>query len=388
MKGGTRVALKLPVDVRALYDAGKRLKEDREKPIRLAVLVEVDAPDALVDATKECLRPKTANAMVDVAAVEPGFTMKVGSQADAALVLVGSGSHVAPTLHALRERGMPTLVVAVREEKGAFARLVAHPENDVAVGTDPTELLRGPVADWMMDRIAGKRSALAHNFEFMRRAVAKDIVKSTAWQNAAIGVVVFVPGADMPLMTLNQGKMLLQIAAAYGQPLDSERIKELAAVVGGGFLFRTFARELVAFVPGLGWAVKGGIAYTGTMAMGLAAIQYFEQGVDLSGVIAALTSKAGEAAHWAGSRLHRGESSAIEIQLDDITPGMGPGEVHDPGSSRHTPGYTAAAAGSQPALLDVPPARPTLVPPRAEEPPVSATPLPEDDDGVGAGSLP
>lgn len=382
------MALKLPVDVRALYDAGKRLKEDREKPIRLAVLVEVDAPDALVDVAKECLRPKTANALVDVAAIEPGFTLKVGPQADAVLVLVGSGSHVAPTLHALRERTMPTLVVAIREEKGAFARLVAHPENDVAVGTDPAELLRGPVADWMMDRIPSKRSALAHNFEFMRRAVAKEIVKSTAWQNAAIGVVVFVPGADMPLMTMNQGKMLLQIAAAYGQPLDSERIKELAAVVGGGFLFRTFARELVGLVPGLGWAVKGGIAYSGTMAMGLAAVRYFEQGVDLSGVLAALTSKTGEAARWAASRLSRGDRGAIDVELHDVAPAMGPGEMTAHGSTRRATGYTTAATGSQPALLDVPPARPTLVPPRVEEPPASATPLPHDDDGVGAGSLP
>lgn len=382
------MALKLPVDVRGLYDAGKRLKADREKPIRLAVLVEVDAPDALVDAAKEDLHPKTANAVVDVAAVEPGFTLKVGSQADAVLVLVGSGNHVAPTLRALRERGMPTLVVAIREEKGAFARLVDHPENDVAVGMAPKELLRGPVADWMMDRLEGKRSALGHNFEFMRRAVAKEIVKSTAWQNAAIGVVVFVPGADMPLLTMNQGKMLLQIAAAYGQPLDSERIKELAAVVGGGFLFRVFARELVGLVPGLGWAVKGGIAYSGTMAMGMAAITYFERGVDLSGVLAALTSKTGEAAHWAASRLRRGDRGAIEVELHDVTPAMGPGETPDPGSTRHATGYTTAGTASQPALLDVPPARPTLAAPPAEEPPASVTTLPGDDDGVGAGSLP
>jgi hypothetical protein len=67
---------------------------------------------------------------------------------------------------------------------------------------------------------------------------------------------------------------------------------------------------------------------------------------------------------------------------------MGPGETPDSGSAGHAPGYTAASPAAQPALLDVPPARPTLVPPRAEEPPASATPLPHDDDGVGAGSLP
>ena len=54
-------------------------------------------------------------------------------------------------------------------------------------------------------------------------------------QNAGVGLVVFIPGADLPIMTLNQAKMLLQIAAAYGEPMGKERVKELAAVVGGAF---------------------------------------------------------------------------------------------------------------------------------------------------------
>ncbi len=53
---------------------------------------------------------------------------------------------------------------------------------------------------------------------------------STAAQNAGVGLVVVIPGADMPVMTANQAKMVLEIAAAYGQPLTVERIKELAAI--------------------------------------------------------------------------------------------------------------------------------------------------------------
>ena len=50
------------------------------------------------------------------------------------------------------------------------------------------------------------------------------------------------------------------------------------AVVGAGLGFRTIAREALGFVPGLGWAVKGGMAYVGTKALGKAATAYFEQG--------------------------------------------------------------------------------------------------------------
>jgi len=367
------MALKLPVDVRALYEQGRRLKEDREKPVRLAVLVEIDAPDALVDAAKEELHPKTANALVDVAAIEPGYTMKVGPQADAAIVLVGSGTHVIATLRVLREHAIPTVVVAVRAEHGALARLVGHPENDVVVGMDPNEIMRGPLAEWAMTRLESKRAALGNNFEFMRRVVAKEVVKSTSWQNAAIGVVIFVPGADMPLMTLNQGKMLLQIASAYGQPLDAERVKELAAVVGGGLLFRTFARELVALVPGFGWAIKGGIAYTGTMAMGMAAINYFEQGADLSGVLHALTDRAGETAAWAASRVRRGRGT-LEVELEEVPLSLPVAEL--PQASEGAGGQVAErpAAPAQPTLLDVPAVEPTL------------SPLPRSGSGEEAGS--
>lgn len=368
------MALNLPVDVRALYDAGKRLSQDREKPVKLAVLVESDAPDDLVEAAKDALHPKTAGAMVDVALVEPGYTMKVGSKADATVVVAGSGASLGPTLAVLREHAIPTVVIALREEGGRFSRLIGHPDNDVLVGLEPVELMRGQVADWLMRQIPDKRSALGHNFEFVRRAVAKEAVKATAWQNGAIGVAVFMPGVDMPILTLNQGKMLLQIAAAYGQPLDSERVKELAAVVGGGFLFRTFARELVALLPGLGWAIKGGIAYSGTMAMGMAAIKYFESGFDLGGVVTALTERSGEAARWAASRMRRGGRELLEAEVEEVVP-AGDGVA----------GYTAAAP-AQPALLEVPPTRPTLVPPPAEEPPAATAP--GAGDGVGAGSLP
>jgi phospho-N-acetylmuramoyl-pentapeptide-transferase len=50
------------------------------------------------------------------------------------------------------------------------------------------------------------------------------------------------------------------------------------AVIGAGLGFRAVARQALAFVPGVGWAVKGGIAYAGTRALGKAAATYFEKG--------------------------------------------------------------------------------------------------------------
>lgn len=336
----------LPIDVRALYDAGKKLTEDRDRPVRIAILVEVDAPDELVEAARAEFHPKTANGFVDVSVIEADTMLRVDSRANAAVMLLGSGTHVSATLRDLRERSIPTAVVALREERQPLSRLLGHPENDTLVGPVAVDLIRGPLSEWLMNRLEKLRTALGHNFEFMRRAAAKEVVQRTAWQNAAIGALLFIPGADMPVLTLNQGKMLLQIAAAYGQPLDADRIKELGAVVAGGFLFRTFAREIVGLVPGLGWAIKGGIAYSGTLAMGAAAIKYFDEGADLRGVVKSLTERAEEAAAAVAGRIKGRER--IETVLDYV-----------PAASREE---VATPAPDQPSLLDVPVATPTLMP--------------------------
>ena len=364
------MAMNLPVDVRALYDAGRRLKADRERPVRIAVLIEIDAPEPLVEAARAELHPKSANGMVDVSVIEPGQVLRVKPHTDAVVMLVGSGGNIGPTLAGLRDSAIPTAVVAIREDAAAFARLIGHPENDVIVGLDPVELIRGGLADWAMTRLDKLGTALGHNFEFVRRAVARDIVKRCAWQNAVIGVVVFIPGADMPLMTLNQGKMLLQIAAAYGQSLDTDRIKELGAVVAGGFLFRTFAREMLGFVPGFGWAIKGGIAYTGTMAMGMAAITYFEDGADLGGVVRALTERAGEAVARVKGMRAGGSEAYIDLNDAPEPPAL-PEAMTEP---LHRD--VAAPGPDQPTLMDVEPVAPTMLPPEDDAMTAEAPGLP------------
>ena len=119
---------------------------------------------------------------------------------------------------------------------------------------------------------------LAAGLPAVRPAVVEAIVRRFSRQNGILGVAIFVPGADFPVLTLNQLRMVFRMAAAYGQEIDRERIPEVLAVVGAGLGFRTIAREALGFLPGLGWAVKGGVAYVGTKTLGKAASAYFEQG--------------------------------------------------------------------------------------------------------------
>jgi uncharacterized protein (DUF697 family) len=278
------------MDVRDLMRSGTRLVEERERPVRLAVFVEVDAADELISAVQVALRPKTSAAALQIDVAEPGKPPALLPDTDAVIGLAGTGSAIlSHALDAPRRAQVPVVVVSLGAEghADALADALLQPTGDLVVAEEPAEAVAS-LGAWLADTLGSKRLALAHNFVFMRRAVAEDAVKTTAWQNGVIGAVSLIPGADMPIMTANQAKMLLQIAAAYGEPLGVDRIKELAAIVGGGLVLRTVARQMLVLVPVLGWAVKGGIGYTGTVAMGKAAIAYFEEGADFQQVTARL----------------------------------------------------------------------------------------------------
>ena len=119
--------------------------------------------------------------------------------------------------------------------------------------------------------------ALAKGYPPFRRAACEEIIRHNARQNAVVGALP-IPGADMPVMTANQARMVLNIAAAYGEELSVERARELLGVLAAGFGLRALARQAVKLVPLGGWAAAGVIGYAGTIAMGRATILYFERG--------------------------------------------------------------------------------------------------------------
>ncbi len=126
-------------------------------------------------------------------------------------------------------------------------------------------------------RLGEDGTALAARLPVLRRAVSEELIRSFSRKNAVISAAVFIPGVDMPVLTLNQIRLVLRIALAYGQDIDRQRSVEIAGVVGAGFGLRALARQLLDLIPVAGWVVKGGVAYTGTRAIGEAAVRYFEE---------------------------------------------------------------------------------------------------------------
>jgi len=118
---------------------------------------------------------------------------------------------------------------------------------------------------------------LAKGYPVLRRAACDRIIHKNARENALIGLLP-IPGADMPVMTANQARMVLHLAAAYGEELSWQRARELMGVLAAGFGLRALTRQVVKVVPVGGWAAAAAIGYAGTVAMGRSTMLYFERG--------------------------------------------------------------------------------------------------------------
>ena len=137
----------------------------------------------------------------------------------------------------------------------------------------PVEVIARVIAG----RLGEDAAPLAARVPVLRRAVAERLVASFARKNGIVGAAVFVPGADLPILTLNEIRLLLRLEQAYGLEIDPRgRLPEIAVTMGVGFGLRALTRELLDLVPFAGWALKGAMAYAGTRALGEAAMRRLE----------------------------------------------------------------------------------------------------------------
>ncbi|MBA3274836.1 MAG: hypothetical protein H0T72_03510 [Chloroflexia bacterium] len=119
------------------------------------------------------------------------------------------------------------------------------------------------------------------------------IIDETAKANAKFAFISNVPSivplfgglisasADLIVLTKNQIMMAYKLAAANGRDLSDQTgiLRELAPVVGAGFVWRSVAREATSFLPFMAGSIpKVAIAFAGTYSVGLAADYYYRFG--------------------------------------------------------------------------------------------------------------
>jgi len=152
---------------------------------------------------------------------------------------------------------------------------------------------------------AGVRVALARHLPPLRGPLFQRLIEETARANAlytlTTGMAETVPVLNLPLnladiivLTKNQLVMSYRIALAAGKHGTARSVMgEVVGVIGGGFLFRQGARQLVGLIPVAGIVPKVGVAYAGTLAIGKAVVAWAAYGSRLEpGAVRALYRQA------------------------------------------------------------------------------------------------
>ena len=124
---------------------------------------------------------------------------------------------------------------------------------------------------------------LAQAWPAHRRRAAQRIIRQAIVATTTTGMQP-VPMANLSLMLTVQARMVLRLAAAYGEIISPSHAKELVSTMLASLGVRYLAQQAARVLPGPGWLISSGIAAAGTWTMGQVAMQYFEGGQALSAV--------------------------------------------------------------------------------------------------------
>ncbi len=115
--------------------------------------------------------------------------------------------------------------------------------------------------------------SLAARLPLLRPAVARRLIATTSLANAAVAASPWQKQAHLPLLTLAQSRMLLQLGRSRGDVLPRDP-QELVVAAGPAFVaslaMGVGARALVRRSPVRGPLVGAAVAYAGTRALGAA----------------------------------------------------------------------------------------------------------------------
>lgn len=192
------------------------------------------------------------------------------------------------TYQSLRETGKP-LVVTVNKVDLVQRDLRAVLEDvysKLGVVPIPISARTGAgVAEQLIPAIVNAHPwmavALGRELPAYRRLLTHRLIRSAAILNGLIAAEP-VPGLDVPFLLAGQVRMVLRIAAIYGESLSVRHARELLTTIAGGVALRFLATQLAKVIPGPGWVVGGVVAGLGTWAIGHVAALYFEGGKQLT----------------------------------------------------------------------------------------------------------
>ncbi|HEX9091818.1 MAG TPA: hypothetical protein VF831_10030, partial [Anaerolineales bacterium] len=136
--------------------------------------------------------------------------------------------------------------------------------------------------------------ALGRQFPLFRVPIARQLISDSCFSNAAYslstGLAEIVPILDLPLnvtdmivLTKSQAFLAYKLGLLVGFSTRwQDYVSEFGSVIGGGFLWRQIARQLVGLIPAWGIVPKVAVSYSGTYVVGNAILGWYLTGKNLS----------------------------------------------------------------------------------------------------------
>ncbi len=126
---------------------------------------------------------------------------------------------------------------------------------------------------------------IGRELPYFRHQAAQRIIRNAALLSLAAGIEP-IPLVDIPILLGLQVRLVLRIAALYGEPMDSaetmKHTRELMATMIGGLGMRYLAEQAAKAVPFGGDLVAGAIAGAATWSIGEVALEYYEGGKQIN----------------------------------------------------------------------------------------------------------
>ncbi len=142
----------------------------------------------------------------------------------------------------------------------------------------------------VMELVPQQQLALGRNFPLFRVRIAHDLINDTCFSNAAYalstGLAEVVPVLDLPLnladmvvLTKSQAFLVYKLGLELGFSTRwQDYITEFGGVLGGGFIWRQVARQLIGLIPAWGIVPKVAVSYAGTYVVGNVVLQWYLTG--------------------------------------------------------------------------------------------------------------
>ncbi len=118
-----------------------------------------------------------------------------------------------------------------------------------------------------------------------RRAAAQRIIRNATLASLVVGLEP-IPLIDIPILLGTQIRLVLRLAALYGEEMDStdamKHARELLITIAGGAGMRFLAEQAAKAVPFGGDFIAGAIAGAATYSIGQVALEYYDGGKRIS----------------------------------------------------------------------------------------------------------